>query len=166
VHEARPGLPVIVRVTDEADMDQLQKAGATEVVPEALESSLMLASHALLLCGIPLNRVLKQVQSVRESRYGLLRGFFHGATDPHEDLTERQHLRMHSVPLNSGASAVGKTLGALDLKSLQVELIGIRRKGAPALAMEPELALQAGDVLVLKGTPEPIALAEARLLGG
>jgi hypothetical protein len=32
--------------------------------------------------------------------------------------------------------------------------------------LAPELALQAGDVLVLKGTPEPIALAESRLLGG
>jgi CPA2 family monovalent cation:H+ antiporter-2 len=166
VHDARPGLPVIVRVTDEADMDQLQKAGATEVVPEALESSLMLASHALLLCGVPMSRVLNQVRAVRESRYGLLRGFFHGASDPHEDLTERQHLRMHSVPLNAGASAVGKTLGALQLEALQVELIAIRRKGAPQLALTPELALLAGDVLVLKGTPEPIALAESRLLGG
>ena len=166
VHEARPGLPVIVRVTDEADMDRLQAAGAAEVVPEALESSLMLASHALLLCGVPLTRVVQQVRAVRESRYGLLRGFFHGASDPHEDLTERLHLRMHSVPLGDGAAAVGKTLATLDLAGLQVELISIRRKGAPSLMIAPELRLQPGDVLVLKGTPEPIALAEARLLGG
>ena len=166
VHEARPGLPVIVRVIDEADMDRLQQAGAAEVVPEALESSLMLASHALLLCGVPLARVMQQVRAVRESRYGLLRGFFHGASDPQEDLTERPHLRLHSVPLTAGAAGVGKTLAALDLATLRVEVVGIRRKGAPHLAIAPALALRAGDVLVLKGTPEPIALAEARLLSG
>src|SRR5476649_1333995 len=81
VLEARPGLAVIVRVTDESEMDRLQQAGAAEVVPEALESSLILASHALLLCGVPLARVMQRVRTVRESRYGLLRGFFHGASD-------------------------------------------------------------------------------------
>lgn len=166
VNQARPGLPVIVRVVDESDMDRLQAAGAAEVVPEALESSLMLASHALLLCGVPLSRVLHQVREVRESRYGLLRGFFHGASDPHEDLTEGMHLRMHSVPLAGGAAAVGRTLGELDLPALQVELVHIRRKGAAGLAAAPDLRLLAGDVLVLKGAAEPLALAEARLLGG
>jgi CPA2 family monovalent cation:H+ antiporter-2 len=165
-HEARPGLAVIVRVVDESEMDTLQRAGAAEVVPEALESSLMLASHALLLCGVPLARVVQQVRAVRESRYGLLRGFFHGASDAQEDLTERAHLRLHSVPLTAGAAAAGKTLSELDLAGLGVELAGLRRKGEPHLATAPDLALQAGDVLVLKGTPEPIALAEARLLGG
>jgi CPA2 family monovalent cation:H+ antiporter-2 len=166
VNEMRPGLPVIVRVTDESDMDRLQAAGAAEVVPEAFESSLMLASHALLLCGVPLTRVVQQVRSVRESRYGLLRGFFHGVTDAQEDLTERQHLRLHSVPLNPGAGAIGKSLKALDLAQLNVELISIRRKGVPNLALTSDLVLLAGDVLVLKGTAEPIALAETRLLGG
>ena len=166
VHDVRPGLPVIVRVTDEADMDRLQQAGAAEVVPEALESSLMLASHALLLCGVPLPRVQAQVRAVRESRYGLLRGFFHGADDPVEDLTERHHLRMHSVPLAPGAAAIGRKLADLDLDSLNVQLAGIRRKGAASLEPGPELVLLAGDVLVLKGTPEPIALAEDRLLRG
>ena len=166
VGELRPGLAVIVRVADESDMDRLQQAGAAEVVPEALESSLMLASHALLLCGVPLAQVMQRVRAVRQSRYGLLRGFFHGDSDAQEDLSERAHLRLHSVPLTGGAAAVGKTLAELDLANLRVELAGIRRKGAPHLACTPQLKLQAGDVLVLKGTPEPIALAEARLLAG
>ena len=106
------------------------------------------------------------MRSVRESRYGLLRGFFHGASDAPEDLTERLHLRLHSVPLQAGAAAVGQTLAQIDLAGLGVELAGIRRKGSPNLAADPDLLLAAGDVLVLKGTPEPIARAEERLLGG
>jgi hypothetical protein len=51
------------------------------VVPEAIEGSLMLASHALALVGVPMRRVLRVVQQQRDARYGLLRGYFHGADD-------------------------------------------------------------------------------------
>jgi len=54
----RPDMPVIVRTRDEGDLDRLLAAGATEVVPDTFESSLMLASHALVLLGVPLRRVL------------------------------------------------------------------------------------------------------------
>ena len=46
---------------------QLQAAGATEVVPEAVEGSLMLASHALALVGVPMRRVIRIVQEQRVS---------------------------------------------------------------------------------------------------
>ena len=165
-HELRAGLPVIVRVKDEADMDKLQQAGAAEVVPEALESSLMLASHALLLSGVPLSRVVRRVRSVRESRYGLLRGFFHGAEDTPEDLTERLHPRLHSVVLPAGAHAVGRLLGYLALDGLGVEVVSIRRHGSVSPAVAETLMLEPADVVVIKGNPESIALAEAHLLNG
>ncbi len=76
-----PKCRVIVRTLDDTELDRLQKAGAAEVVPEVLEGSLMLASHSLLLMGVPLNRVLLRIRAIREERYSLFRGFFHGATD-------------------------------------------------------------------------------------
>ncbi|HEY8244163.1 MAG TPA: monovalent cation:proton antiporter-2 (CPA2) family protein, partial [Casimicrobiaceae bacterium] len=81
VHASRPELPVVVRTVDDSELDKLLDAGATEVVPEVLEGSLMLASHSLLLVGVPLNRVLARIRAIREERYSLFRGFFHGATD-------------------------------------------------------------------------------------
>ncbi len=89
-------------------------AGATEVVPEVLEGSLMLASHSLLLLGVPLNRVLKRIRTIREERYGLFRGFFHGATDT-ADAADNLQPRLHSVVLPARASAVGRTLGELEI---------------------------------------------------
>ena len=56
------------------EMESLRGAGATEVVPEAIEGSLMLASHALALVGVPMRRVIRVVQDQRDARYGLLRG--------------------------------------------------------------------------------------------
>jgi CPA2 family monovalent cation:H+ antiporter-2 len=85
VHELAPSLPVIVRSHDDSDLDVLRQAGATEVVPEALESSLMLASHALVMVGVPLRRVVHRVQSARDERYASLRGYFHGASDLIDD---------------------------------------------------------------------------------
>src|SRR5258706_984682 len=85
VRQARPGLPVIVRTSGDADIELLREAGAVEVVADIMEGSLMLASHALMLLGVPLPRVLAHIRHTRESRYALFKGFFHGASDAPAD---------------------------------------------------------------------------------
>lgn len=73
VRARRPDLPVIVRAADDAHLDELKRAGATEVVPEVMEGSLMLAAQTLTRLGVPLRRVLRDVEEARERRYELLR---------------------------------------------------------------------------------------------
>jgi CPA2 family monovalent cation:H+ antiporter-2 len=160
-----PALPVIVRTLDDADMDGLIAAGAAEVVPETLESSLMLASHALVLLGVPLRRVVRRIRDVREQRYGLMRGFFHGGTDEAEDPDEAREPRLQSVTLVSGAGALGRKLGELGLDELGVKVTALRRSEQRMVSPSLQTALQAGDVVVLLGTPEQLAAAEMRLLG-
>jgi CPA2 family monovalent cation:H+ antiporter-2 len=164
VGELRPDLPVIVRTIDDNDIDRLLKAGAAEVVPEVQEGSLMLASHALLLVGVPLARVLARIRSVREERYGLFRGFFHGASDA-ADAAENLQPRLCSVLLPERAHAVGRALSELQLAG-RVEVTGVRRRGARAQAPGPDWRFEAGDVVVLLGLPEDLAAAEGRLLQG
>jgi len=163
-HEVNPSLPVIVRTRDDADLERLTRAGATEVVPETFESSLMLASHALVLLGVPIRRVLEQIRRVREQRYSLLRGFFHGHSDEHEDWDEDVQSRLHSVSLEPSSFAVGKTLGDLALRGAEVTLV--RRRSIRAADPGPETRLEAGDVVVLRGTPDALAAAELRLMQG
>ena len=164
VLELRHDLPVIVRTADERDMDRLTRAGATEVVPEALEASLMLASHALVLVGVPINRVLKRIRQTRSQRYSLLRGFYRGITDRDHDEEDEHQPRMHSVLLAAGAAAIGRTLDDLDLDSLNCEVSAIRRRGIRALEPAPETRLEEGDVVVVLGLPEAVTAAEERLL--
>jgi CPA2 family monovalent cation:H+ antiporter-2 len=164
VHELRPDLPVIVRTVDDSDIEKLVKAGATEVVPELLEGSLMLASSALLVMGVPLNRVLRQIRVVREQRYSLFRGFFHGATDT-ADATDNLQPRLHSVHLSERAAAVGRSLAELELAGL-VEVTGVRRKGTPLRTPDQDWRFESGDVVVLLGRPQELAVAETRLLEG
>ncbi len=158
-----PRVPVIVRTIDDTDIERLQAAGATEVVPEAIEGSLMLASHALALVGVPMRRVIRVVQEQRDARYGLLRGYFHGADDDTAD--ELQAARLHSVTLPTAGSHVDQTLAAQALHTIGVVVVSVRRANGAVVKPEAALVLAAGDTLVLAGKPEPLALAEARLLG-
>ncbi len=165
VRELNPGLPVIVRTLDDADLDRLIAAGAAEVVPEIFESSLMLASHALVLLGVPLKRVVRRIRDVREHRYSLLRGFFHGGTDE-ADPDEANAARLRSVALTAGTYAVGRSLGELALEGLGVSVTAIRRREARMITPGPETRVQDGDVMVLLGASEQLAAAEMRLLQG
>jgi len=166
VRELRPELPVVVRAADESDFDRLSQGGAAEVVPETLEASIMLASHALVLTGVPIARVVRRFREVREQRYDLMRGFFHGATDAADDLDEARQPRLHSVALNAGAWAIGRTLGELGLERFDVAVSLIRRRGIRAVSPAPEARLEAGDVVVLLGVPDGLAAGENRLLKG
>jgi monovalent cation:H+ antiporter-2, CPA2 family len=78
-----PNVPVIVRTRDDHDIERLQLAGAAEVVPDALEGSLMLASHALAVVGVPMRRVIRAVQDQRSARYALLRNYYDENEDGH-----------------------------------------------------------------------------------
>ena len=135
-----PKVPVIVRTIDDSDIERLQAAGATEVVPEAIEGSLMLASHALALVGVPMRRVLRVVQDQRDARYGLLRGYFHGADDDTAD--ELQHARLLSVTLPPGGASLGQTLGEQALPTVGVRVVSVRR--ASGAVLQPDDGLRAG----------------------
>ena len=163
VQQLRPDLPVIVRTRDDAEIDKLIAAGATEVVPEVLEGSLMLASHSLLLLGVPLNRVLQNIRAVREERYALFRGFFRGATDV--DSSDDDQPRLHTVVLPERAHAAGRTLAELDLAGM-VDVTGVRRRSARSVSPQADWRFEPGDAVVLLGRPADIALAEQRLLEG
>ena len=163
--EAYPDLPVIVRTYDETHMDEFRDAGATEVVPEVLEGSLMLASHALVLLGIPLNRVIKRIRLFREERYKMFKGYFHGVSDL--DAANEQRTRLHSVEINNDSYAKNLRLDQIDLARFNVEVQLIRRPNMlEDIHPRDDIALAAGDVLVLFGSPQSLIAAEIYLISG
>ena len=162
VQEHAPKVPVIVRTVDDVDIDLLKAAGATEVVPEAIEGSLMLAGHALALVGVPMKRVIRVIRDARDARYSLLRGYFHGADD--DTVEERAQARLQSLTLPEAARCAGQTLDAQALRAVGVSVVSVRRANGGVVAPAPDHVLAAGDTLVLSGLPEPLALAEEKLL--
>jgi monovalent cation:H+ antiporter-2, CPA2 family len=164
VREHAPTVPALVRTIDDADLDALRAAGATEVVPEAIEGSLMLASHALALVGVPMRRVIRLTRDARDARYGLLRGYFHGADD--DTVEELAQARLASVTLTVGARCVGRKLADLALHAVGVSVVSVRLAAGAVVSPYDDMLLAPGDTLVLSGLPEPLALAEEKLLHG
>ena len=165
--EAYPALPVIVRTYDDADMDAFREAGATEVVPEVLEGSLMLASHALVLLGVPLNRVVKRIRLFREERYKMFKGFFGGLTDIDKASTKQRLNRLHSVEVTAGTFAQGQYLEDINFTHFDVTLQYIRRPNMlEDIHPRPDILLAEGDVLVLLGSAEDLVAAEIFLISG
>lgn len=162
IKEHAPQVPVVVRTQDDHDLEALQLAGATEVVPEAIEGSLMLASHALALVGVPMRRVIRIVQEQRDARYQLLRGFFRGADDGSIDELQQERLSSLSLPLS--AWSVGRTLSDLKLPALEVRLVSLRRKNGKTMVLADDLALMEGDSLVLSGKADMLEQAERSIL--
>jgi CPA2 family monovalent cation:H+ antiporter-2 len=162
IQEHAPHVPVVVRTQDDHDLELLQRAGASEVVPEAIEGSLMLASHALALLGVPMRRVIRIVQDQRDQRYSLLRGFFRGADDGDVDETEAE--RLHSLQVDPHSTAIGRRLAELQLAAYGVRLVSLRRKSGQVLSPSDDLVLHEGDSMVLSGKADAIAQAEEQLL--
>ncbi len=166
VQALRPELSVVIRTHEDSDIDLLKEAGATEVVADIMEGSLVLASHAMMLLGVPSGRILRRMHRTREQRYNLFRGFFHGAHDELDESDDKLLPRLLTVVIVPGAAAINKTLGDLDLASLFVEVTAVRRRHIRGLLPSLDTKLEAGDVVVLRGTQENLAAAEIRLMQG
>jgi CPA2 family monovalent cation:H+ antiporter-2 len=164
VRDHAPSVPVIVRTIDDADLEKLREAGATEVVPEAIEGSLMLAAQALALVGVPMRRVIRLMRDARDKRYHLLRGYFHGADD--DTVEELAQARLASVTLPLAAASLGQPLIDQALHAMGVQVLSVRLASGRVVRADDQMLLAAGDTLVLSGLPEPLALAEAKLLRG
>ena len=160
--ELAPALPVLVRTTSDGDLETLRAAGATEVVPEIVEGSLMLASHALALTGVPIARVLRRIRSIRDSRYQILRGYFHGAGEQESENIEESHQRLQTITIQAGVAAVGRALADLPMGGCR--LTALVRAGHRIVDPAPDLGIESGDTLVLAGTFEQVSRAEADLL--
>jgi CPA2 family monovalent cation:H+ antiporter-2 len=166
VQEVYPQLPVIVRTVDDSNMEALRAAGAAEVVPEILEGSLMLASHALMLLGVPLHRVIKRIRMFREERYKLFRGYFHGISDTENLDIEKQQERLHSVIISAGAFAIGRRLTEMNLETFGVEVKSIRRPNGVGPQPTDDSELAEGDVVVLLGQPAGLTNAQNAIVIG
>ncbi len=66
----------MVRAPDENDVARLKAAGATEVIPEVLEGSLMIAAETLAQVGVPMERAIARVRTARARRYASLRAYY------------------------------------------------------------------------------------------
>lgn len=158
-----PDLPVLVRTQDDSRLLELQAAGATEVIPEALEGSLMLVSHVLTLLDIPRDAIESRISRVREERYRLLHGYYHGGQSSKLDRRGAQAEVLHPVILQPGCHGSGRSLRELQIKA---EVESIRRGDELLSSVDLDTRLEDNDIVILRGSVSLVEEAEAVLLAG
>jgi monovalent cation:H+ antiporter-2, CPA2 family len=166
VRRLRPDVPILVRTVDDQHLTALQAAGATEVVPDTFESSLMLASHALQLLGQPAQEVMQGMDAIRAERYRQLRGLWTGEDERLSSDSQPPVEEIRAVVLPPQAWGVGRSIGELSEALSDVTVSAVRRHGIVGPEPAGSLCLQAGDELVLAGLPSALAHAEQILLTG
>ena len=166
VKEIRPEAPVLVRTRDDTELDALKKAGATEIVPDSLEATLMLVSQLLMLLDVPVSRVVHKVADIRSHRYSTFRNIFRKEDARVLDESHAFREQLQTVTLPPGAGAVGRSLADLRLPDSGILVTAIRRHGIVGRQPRGDTVLKEEDVLVLYGTPESLEHAETLLLTG
>jgi CPA2 family monovalent cation:H+ antiporter-2 len=162
----RDDVPILVRTQDDTKLKELQAAGATEVVPETLEASLMLLSHLLLLMKLPVGRVIRTINDIRSHRYGMLQQYFRDAGANDLDETHAFREELHSVILPPQAWAVERSIEEFLGRGSKAAVNAVRRDGIVGREPAPGTIFKEGDVVVLYGTPEAVEHAESLLLMG
>jgi monovalent cation:H+ antiporter-2, CPA2 family len=163
VRELAPKIHLLVRCGAEANIAMLKNAGASEVVPEIAEGSLMLAANLLSVAGVSPQKVQDRIQLVRDSRYASLRGVFLGADDKEHETISMSRAQLHTVVVGKNCRARGLTMDTLDLAGARIAVLVRNRQRI----VDPSGAerLQEGDALVLEGTHEQVHAAELQLAG-
>jgi len=164
IRKLRESLPILVRTRDDAHLLELQQAGATEVIPETLEASLMLASHVMVALGLSGRKVFQSIEQVRKERYKMLHGFIVGQHGAYGMSSYQGHLQPIYIP--DACYAANKTIGELNVEAKGASIHTIRRGNDTVMNPDQETQLLASDVVVLTGERAGIEAAEAYLLSG
>ena len=167
IRETYADLPIIVRTADESSIALLQKEGATEVVPEVLEGSLMLGSHALMVLGVPLARIVKKIRSFRSERYSMFRGYFKGSTDISDDFSGQEQLELHSIEVKRNPLLLGSKLENIRFEDFNIQIQYLRRPNMlENIDPRLDIILNDGDILVILGLQQNINHFEKYIASG
>jgi CPA2 family monovalent cation:H+ antiporter-2 len=156
-------IPMIIRTRDDRHLERLLECGADEVIPDTVESSMMLARHTLTALGEDQQAIDEMLDDARAGHYARVRAFFHSIEDVDLDTPDNHHL--HSVEMLSTYHAVGSSIDSLKCLD-RIHIIALRRNGVSSNDPLTEATLMAGDVLVIEGHPDDIQAAEIEIMAG
>lgn len=166
IRRIRADIPVLVRTQDDAKLTELKEAGATDVVPETFEASLMLVSQVLMLLKVHPVRVVRAIGEIRSTRYAVLRNIVSRDGALPIEAAQGDGEEIKTVVLPPGSWAIGRTIDDVRARGAQVTFTSIRRRGIVGREPSGETQLRDGDIVVLYGPPEALEHAEGVLLAG
>ncbi len=158
-----PDIKIIVRTPHDLFMEQLKNSGADIVVPDNMESSLVLSTNLLRSLDVPRHEITILVDKIRDNQYKALRGMFHGRDSDDSEICQHN---LHTVLLNSKSYAIDKDLYSLGLEKDGITIRALFRNGRRIEDLRDIVKLISGDALILEGCSDSLLLAEKFLLRG
>jgi CPA2 family monovalent cation:H+ antiporter-2 len=150
--ELNPAIFILIRTRYAADVDELYKAGANQVIPEEFETSIEIFSRVLHEYHVPSNVIANQIQLVRFGGYKMLRGYSLDQENLGRIAALFANATVDHIQLDPNAPAVGRTLRELDLrKNTGASVVAIARNGEANTNPGPDFTLQSDDIVVLIG---------------
>jgi CPA2 family monovalent cation:H+ antiporter-2 len=150
--ELNPSIFILIRTRYAADVDELYKAGANQVIPEEFETSIEIFSRVLHEYHVPNNVIANQIQLVRFGGYKMLRGYSLDQENLGRIAALFADATVDHIQLDPDAPAVGRTLRELDLrKNTGASVIAVARNGEANTNPGPDFTLQPDDIIVLIG---------------
>jgi CPA2 family monovalent cation:H+ antiporter-2 len=163
VRQVNSDIPLLIRTRDDRHLEDLLECGADEVIPDTVESSMVLARHTLELLDQSPQSIDDMLGEARQENYARIRAFFHGDRAVNLEAPDRHHL--HSIEVLDSCWGVGRALASFDSLS-RVRVISMRRNGIACDEPEGDTRLRANDVLVVEGHPDAIQAAEIEIMSG
>jgi len=156
--QANPGIHIVVRTRYVKEVDDLLRLGANEVVPEEFETSLEIFDLVLRQYDIPQRQIARKQEAFRREGYALLRRVEAGRPMTSKGLPVEVDVEHYSLVTDT--SLVGKSLADLGLPSkTKVLVAAVIRGGQTHPSPAGSFRLEAGDTLVLTGSPTEIEAA-------
>jgi len=158
--QENPDIYLIVRTRYVAEVDDLRKLGADEVIPEEFETSIEIFSRVLNRYQLPRNVITDYIDSIRKDGYSILRTL----RLPKKPLSERdailQKIETETYLIKKDSSVSGHSIMKLGLRAeTGVTIIGVQRGEKIHQNPPPDFVLESGDVLLLIGKRKKINAA-------
>jgi CPA2 family monovalent cation:H+ antiporter-2 len=155
-----PRIFIIVRTAYLAEVDDLIKIGADEVIPAEFETSIELFSRVLKFYHMPKSLIRDYAERFRRDHYKM---FFKGETPKrlfHETIAVMPDVEYESFVVKRGSRAAGSTYKELRIQEQTgAMIIGVKRGGDILRGLPDEFRFMEGDIVFLIGDKEALKKA-------
>lgn len=148
---------IIVRTRYVSEIAELYDLGANEVIPEEFETSIEIFSRVLHRYGISRKVIESQIDRIRQQGYEMLR-----STVPVPTMMDQVNVALHeanteTVRIVENSPVAGLDLGKVDLRGQTgATVVAVLHNGGTEINPGADYILNAGDMVVLLGSPEQI----------
>lgn len=158
--QMNPAIHIIARTRYLAEVEPLSRLGANEVIPEEFETSVEILARVLRNFLVPQDDIERCVAEVRRGGYEMLRTMSNRYSHAVGISGYLAGAEIGTFRVKRGSPLAGQTLREGTIRtSSGASVLVIKRGEEVTPNPDPVWELQAGDIVLLLGSPEQLAVA-------